>query len=77
MAVDTMTAYERALIRSAMLDAQSEWLNEAEKAEKERDEKTSSIIARVIADAFLQEASKYKEETETKGHEDAWFAQKD
>jgi len=56
--IDTMDEYEKRIIRTALLDAQSEWLTEADKA----DSVTGRTIAVVIADAFSQEAEKYKKE---------------
>lgn len=52
------TEYERALIRKAMLTAQSEWLEESDRDGAHPAERT---IALVIADAFKKEAEKYKE----------------
>lgn len=50
------TAYEQSLIRKALLAAESEWLEQRERAET----LTQRTIALVIADAFHQEADKYK-----------------
>lgn len=51
-----MDEYDKRIIRTAMLNAQSEWLTEADGA----DTRTARTIAVVIADAFSQEAEKYK-----------------
>lgn len=53
------TAYEKTIIRAALLVAQSDWLEEAEH-ETENGSMTGRTIAVVIADAFGREAEKYK-----------------
>lgn len=66
---------QKMAIRLALLDAQSEWLAEADTAETT----TLRTVAIVIADAFAQEAEKYKQTKESsyddgvaKGVGNAW-----
>lgn len=54
--LSTTDEYAKRIIRTALLNAQSEWLMEADRAESV----TARTIAVVIADAFSQEAGKYK-----------------
>lgn len=54
--LDMMDEYDKRIIRTALLNAQSEWLTEADGA----DSMTARTIAIVVADAFSQEAEKYK-----------------
>lgn len=51
-----MTEHENAIIRAAMLVAQSDWLEEADRATNF----AQSAVAKVIAEAFANEAAKYK-----------------
>lgn len=52
----TNDTYERRVIRGAMLDAEANWLAEADRA----DSMTMRSVARTVADAFHNEAELYK-----------------
>jgi hypothetical protein len=54
---------EKQAIREAMLAEQSDWLEQADRA----DSFTQIAIAKVIAEAFEKAAAKYKDEKKTEG----------
>jgi hypothetical protein len=66
-----MTDMVKMAKRQAMLDAQTKWLEEAEKGET----LTLRTVSRVIADAFGKEAELYKEDINTRagGWGDEWL----